>query len=133
MFYKHYINLHRKKSQALAKPQFVCTVLLMIKLLDLHHTYLYFVQMLTPKKDTKHFCILWLMNVLSVSLVGCYQDGAREESCYNMLVIHPNASAQSCPNPCDVQLHLRARVEGGTPSGSVDLTSYECGALYECM
>ena len=29
MFYKHYINLHRKKSQALAKPQFVCTVLLM--------------------------------------------------------------------------------------------------------
>lgn len=111
---------------------FVFTALPMNKLLDVHHTYLYFVQMLTSK-DTKRFCTLWLLTVLSASLVGCYQDGAREESCYNMLVIHPNASAQSCPNPCDVQLHLRARVEGGSPSGSVDLASYECGALYECM
>lgn len=73
------------------------------------------------------------MTVLSASLVGGYQDGAREESCYNMLVIHPNASSQSCPNPCEVQLHLRARVEGGSPSSSVDLTTYECGALYERM
>ena len=98
------------------------------KVLVVHHTYLYSVQVMTTK-DTKRFCTIWLMTVLSASLVGGYRDGAREESCYNMLVIHPNASSQTCPNPCDVQLHLRARVEGGSLS---DLTTYECGALYEC-
>ena len=82
---------------------------------------------------------LTLTYLLPLSL--SYQDGARSESCYNMLVMHANFSEQvappiECGNPCQYNLSVVAKVEidntslyfvdEGTP------TTYQCGGTYLC-
>ena len=85
-----------------------------------------------------HFGLLFLasltLSYLPLSL--SYRDGARSESCYNMLVMHTNfigeiVSPFECGNPCQYNLSVVEKVnasvlEQGTP------TTYQCGETYLC-
>ena len=74
-----------------------------------------------------------------------YRDGARSESCYNMLAMHANFLGQimpptECYDPCQYSLSVVGKVEiemglntsvyylldEGTP------TTYQCGEIYLC-
>ena len=85
-----------------------------------------------------HFGLLFLaslaLSYLPLSL--SYRDGARSESCYNMLVMHTDFLGQivppmECGNPCQYNLSVVEKVnaselEEGTP------TTYQPGGTYLC-
>ena len=67
------------------------------------------------------------LSYLPVSL--SYRDGARSESCYNMLVMHTNflgqvVSPTECGNTCPFELRLVGRVNAET--------TYQFGEIYHC-
>ena len=68
-----------------------------------------------------------------------YRDGARSESCYNMLVKHTNflgqvVSPMSCDSPCPYQLRMVGRVvgENNLTVEEENSTTYQCGEVYQC-
>ena len=86
---------------------------------------------------------LLVLATLCLPLSRCYRDGARQESCYNMLVIHENGSAPvdvrvvppvDCGSSCDYQLSVVGRVAGEDNLTVVesDPGSYLCGETYQC-
>ena len=75
----------------------------------------------------------------SLPLSWSYRDGARSESCYNMLVMHNNFGGQvvsptSCGSPCQYQLRMMGRVAGenNLTVEEEDPTTYQCGEVYKC-
>ena len=100
---------------------------------------------------TKHkmpFSVFFLasltLSYLPLSL--SYRDGARSESCYNMLVEHRDfegriVSPMECGNTCPYELRVVGRVNaessGLNPESSglnpdLDETTYQCGETYHC-
>ena len=86
--------------------------------------------------------LLFLVSLAFTYLPLCqsYRDGARSESCYNMLVIHINgftgqaAPHMACGSSCPYQLRMVGRVLGENnlrveEEGS---TTYQCGEVYQC-
>ena len=66
-----------------------------------------------------------------------YRDGARSESCYNMLVMHTNFAGQivspvTCDNPCQYQLTMVGRVDTQNILLETNSTTYQCGEIYHC-
>jgi len=83
-------------------------------------------------------CTLFLASLaltyLPLSL--SYRDGARSESCYNMLVMHADflgriVSPTECGDPCRFQLLLIRRVFEGNRLAPLE-TTYQCGETYHC-
>ena len=84
------------------------------------------------------FLVFLSLTCLPVSL--SWRDGARSESCYNMLVIHINVFTgqvvppMACGSTCPYQLRMVGRVVGENnltveEEGS---TTYRCGEVYHC-
>ena len=86
---------------------------------------------------------MWLSTLFLASLtLSClplslsYRDGARSESCYNMLVMHAGFNGQivspmECGNTCPYELRLVVNAESGlTPMETVD--TYQFGETYHC-
>ena len=68
-----------------------------------------------------------------------YRDGARSESCYNMLVMHTNFLGQTvspteCGGSCQYQLRMVGRVvgENNLTVEEENSTTYQCGEVYKC-
>ena len=69
-----------------------------------------------------------------------YRNGARQESCYNMLVMHAGFSGRivppnNCGSPCQYQLSMIGRVSGEADLNTVEernSTTYQCGQIYHC-
>ena len=69
-----------------------------------------------------------------------YRDGARQESCYNMLVEHENSFGsprivppQVCQDPCVYNITVIAQVDEVTRLRipGANLSTYQCGTVYE--
>ena len=81
------------------------------------------------------FLVSLTLSYLPVSL--SYRDGARSESCYNMLVMHINgfigqvASPMECGNTCPFELRVVGRVNAETRSTPTEAT-YQFGETYHC-
>ena len=84
----------------------------------------------------------FVLVVLHIPLMEGYRDGARQESCYNMLVEHENSfappefrivSPQVCPSPCVYNMTVIAQVDEETRTSipGANLTTYQCGTVYE--
>ena len=80
-----------------------------------------------------HLTLTWL------PLSQSYRDGARSESCYNMLVMHNNFLGQivppmECGSSCQYQLRMVGRVvgENNLAVEEFDSTTYQCGEVYQC-
>ena len=84
----------------------------------------------------------FVLVVLHIPLMESYRDGARQESCYNMLVEHENSFAppefrivppQVCLNPCVYNMTVIAQVDEETRMRipGANLTVYQCGTVYE--
>ena len=80
--------------------------------------------------------------VLHIPLMESYRDGARQESCYNMLVEHENSFAPvgnrivlplECQDPCIFNMTVIAQVNevNRTIISGANLTTYQCGNVYE--
>ena len=66
-----------------------------------------------------------------------YRDGARSESCYNMLVMHTGflgdiVAPMTCGNPCPYQLTVVGRVDAENNLLESNSTTYQCGEVYHC-
>ena len=74
-----------------------------------------------------------------------YRDGARSESCYNMLVMHTNflgrvVSPAECGDSCQYNLSVVGRVETEMGLNTLEYylldegtpTTYQCGETYLC-
>ena len=68
-----------------------------------------------------------------------YRDGARSESCYNMLVMHTDFLGQvvpptTCGSSCQFQLRVVGKVvgENNLAIEEIDSTTYQCGEVYQC-
>ena len=81
------------------------------------------------------FSVLFLVSLtlsyLPVSL--SHRDGARSESCYNMLVMHTSflgqvVSPTECGNTCTYELRMVGRVNAENRSK----TTYQFGETYHC-
>ena len=75
------------------------------------------------------------LTCLPVSL--SYRDGARSESCYNMLAMHTDFLGQivppmTCGNPCPYQLTMVGRVDIENDLLGSNSTTYQCGEVYHC-
>ena len=80
------------------------------------------------------FLVSLTLSYLPVSL--SYRDGARSESCYNMLVMHTNfigqvMSPMECGNICSFELRLVGRVNAENRSTPME-TTYQFGETYHC-
>lgn len=88
------------------------------------------------------FSLLFLafLTLTCLPLSQSYRDGARFESCYNMLVAHYDTSSgqieppMDCGSPCHYQLSVVGRVDA---ENNLDLmesnsTTYLCGEIYQC-
>ena len=84
------------------------------------------------------FSVLFLaslaLSYLPLSL--SYQDGARSESCYNMLVMHTDFTGQTvppmeCGNQCPYDLRVVGRVNAENASNPMEIT-YQFGETYHC-
>ena len=84
----------------------------------------------------------FVLVVLHIPLMEGYRDGARQESCYNMLVEHENSFAppesrivppQMCPDPCFYNMTVIAQVDEETRMRipEANLSTYQCGTVYE--
>ena len=75
------------------------------------------------------------LSCLPISL--SYRDGARSESCYNMLVMHINgftgqvAPSTECGNTCPFELRLVGRVNAESRLTPME-TTYQFGETYHC-
>ena len=80
--------------------------------------------------------------VFYIPLMESYRDGARQESCYNMLVEHENSFAPPgnrivpplvCQDPCVFNMTVIAQVYevNRTRIPGANLTTYQCGNVYE--
>ena len=68
-----------------------------------------------------------------------YRDGARPESCYNMLAMHTDFLGQvvpptNCSSPCQYELSMVGRVmgENNLTVEEENPTTYQCGEVYQC-
>ena len=70
-----------------------------------------------------------------------YRNGARPESCYDMLVIHedgfrtpPVVPPLDCGSSCAYQLNMMGRVAGedDLTVEESNPTTYQCGEVYHC-
>ena len=84
------------------------------------------------------FGVLYLVSLtlscLPLSL--SYRDGARSESCYNMLVMHRGFNGQvvppmECGNTCPFELRMVGRVNAENRSNPME-TTYQFGEIYHC-
>ena len=84
----------------------------------------------------------FVLVVLYIPLMEGYRDGARQESCYNMLVKHEDTlrppgfrivPPQVCRDPCVYNMTVTAQVDEVTRMRipRIDLNTYQCGAVYE--
>ena len=86
------------------------------------------------------FPFLAFLTVTCLPLSQSYQDGARSESCYNMLVVHNNTFSRQieppmdCGSPCHYQLSVVGRVaaENNLNLMESNSTTYLCGEIYQC-
>ena len=83
---------------------------------------------------SKLFLASLTLSYLPLSL--SYRDGARSESCYNMLVMHTNFLGQvvfptECDDPCEYELRLVGRVNAENRLTPME-TTYQFGATYHC-
>ena len=80
--------------------------------------------------------------VFYIPLMESYRDGARQESCYNMLVEHENSFAPPgnrivlplvCQDPCIFNMTVIAQVDEVTRMriSGANLNTYQCGNVYE--
>ena len=83
------------------------------------------------------FLVFLSLTCLPVSL--SYRDGARSESCYNMLVMHTNfleqvVSPMACGSLCPYLLRMVGRVvgENNLTVEEENSTTYQCGEVYHC-
>ena len=79
------------------------------------------------------------LTLTSLPLSQSYRDGARSESCYNMLVMHNNFLGQVVPSmvcggSCHYQLRMVGRVvgENNLTVEEENPTTYRCGEVYQC-
>ena len=97
---------------------------------------------LTYKEMVTTTCaLLVLLTVLCVPSVYGYSAGAREESCYNMEAAHVNTltvmnvSSNNCFQfgDCQFTLDVLAKVDYDDRRAEidVDISSYECGEVYQ--
>ena len=94
---------------------------------------------LTVMKMFLSLLFLVLLALTCLPLSQSYRDGARSESCYNMMVMHTNflgqiVSPTTCGSPCQYQLRMVGRVVGENnltveEDGSI---TYQCGEVYQC-
>ena len=80
------------------------------------------------------FLISLTLSYLPLSL--SYRDGARSESCYNMLAMHTNfigqvVSPTECGNTCPFELRMVGRVNAENRSTPME-TTYQFGETYNC-
>ena len=80
------------------------------------------------------FLISLILSYLPLSL--SYRDGARSESCYNMLVMHTNfigqtVSPSECSNPCPYDLRVVGRLNAENTLNPME-TTYQFGEVYHC-
>lgn len=82
----------------------------------------------------------FVLVVLHIPLMESYRDGARQESCYNMLVEHENSFGSprivpplECQDPCIFNVTVIAQVDEVTRMRipGANLTTYQCGNVYE--
>lgn len=78
---------------------------------------------------------LILLGVLVLLATG-YKDGARTESCYDMLTNHSSISGpdppMDCGDTCQFSIEVIARVdEDSRERLEENITAYECDAVYE--
>ena len=82
----------------------------------------------------------FVLVVPHIPLMESYRDGARQESCYNMLVEHENSFGfprivppQACSDPCFYNMTVIAQVDEETRmrTTGANLTIYQCGTVYE--
>ena len=83
--------------------------------------------------------LLAFLALTSLPVSQSYRDGARSESCYNMLVMHNNFVGQivphmTCGSPCQFQLRMVGRVvgENNLTVEEENPTTYRCGEVYQC-
>ena len=94
----------------------------------------HWVNKLTPKMPLGLlFLASLILSYLPLSL--SYRDGARSESCYNMLVEHRNflgqiVSPMECGSSCHFQLILIGRL-ADCRLAPIE-TTYQCGETYHC-
>ena len=77
--------------------------------------------------------------ITCIPLSWSYRDGARSESCYNMLVIHTDFLGDAvlpttCGSSCQFQLRMVGRVvgENNLTVEEENPTTYQCGEVYQC-
>ncbi len=83
-------------------------------------------------------CLLGVVLLLAPSALA-YGDGARSESCYDMMTNHTDtfsgrlAPPFSCEAPCQFSIQVVARVDNENNRMRVEenTTTYECDAVYE--
>lgn len=88
------------------------------------------------------FSLLFLafLTLTCLPLSQSYRDGARSESCYNMLVVHCDTFSgqieppMDCGSPCHYQLSVVGRVvaENNLNLMESNSTTYLCGEIYQC-
>ena len=83
------------------------------------------------------------LTLACLPLSQSYRNGARQESCYNMLVMHERnvfgtitvVPPTTCGSPCQYQLSMIGRVSGEADLNTVEernSTTYQCGQIYQC-
>ena len=85
-------------------------------------------------KDSR-FLLFSLLTILTIAFftpLSAYRDGAREESCYDHLVNHPDSFTLDCvPGICRYFLVIKEVVNEKTLElGDETVNSYECGKIY---
>ena len=85
-----------------------------------------------------HLSMLFLasLTLTYLPLSLSYRDGARSESCYNMLVMHTNflgqvVSPTECGNTCLYELRLMGRVNAESRLTPME-TTYQFEETYHC-
>ena len=94
---------------------------------------------LTAVKMWLSLLFLASLTITCLPLSQSYREGARSESCYNMLVMHTDFLGQivrpgECSSPCQYQLRMVGKVvgENNLTVEEFDSTTYRCGEVYQC-
>lgn len=83
---------------------------------------------------------LAFLTLTCLPLSQSYRDGARSESCYNMLVVHYDIFSgqieppMTCGSPCHYHLSVVGRVAAENHLNLMESnsTTYLCGEIYQC-